>query len=65
MTEENILELHRLFYYRIDDENAGKYRKEQVFISGTDYLPPKYQDIPKLMKEWSENEQNNTCSGRL
>ncbi|MDR3256191.1 MAG: Fic family protein [Endomicrobium sp.] len=52
ITESDILELHRLFYYRIDETKAGKYRKEQVFISGTDYLPPKYKDIPSLMQKF-------------
>jgi Fic family protein len=52
ITETNILELHRLFYYRINIKKAGKYRKEQVFISGTDYLPPKYQEVPTLMREF-------------
>jgi Fic family protein len=37
ITESNILELHRLFYFRIDNKKAGKYRKQQVYISGTDY----------------------------
>jgi Fic family protein len=53
--ESNILELHRLFYFRIDNKKAGKYRKQQVFITGTDYLPPKHEDIPKLMKMFIEN----------
>jgi Fic family protein len=52
--EPDILELHRLFYYRIDENRAGKYRQEQVFISGTDYLPPKYQDVPGLMHKFVE-----------
>ena len=52
ITENNVLELHRLFYHRIDDGKAGKYRQEQVFISGTDYLPPKYNEIPDLMEDF-------------
>ncbi|MCL1972494.1 MAG: Fic family protein [Endomicrobia bacterium] len=52
ITENDILELHRLFYYRIDANNAGKYRIEQVFISGTDFLPPKSKDVPIFMKEF-------------
>ncbi|MDR1942709.1 MAG: Fic family protein [Endomicrobium sp.] len=52
ITESNILELHRLFYFRLDESKAGKYRTEQVFISGTDYLPHKFSDVPKLMKEF-------------
>jgi Fic family protein len=62
ITESNILELHRLFYFRIDNKKAGKYRKQQVFISGTDYLPPKHGEIPELMKTFiksiSEMEKN-------
>jgi Fic family protein len=52
ITEHNILELHRLFYYRIDAKKAGKYRKQQVYISGTDYLPPNHKEIPDLMKKF-------------
>jgi Fic family protein len=52
ITEHNILELHRLFYYRIDARKAGIYRKQQVYISGTDYLPPNYKEIPELMKKF-------------
>jgi len=62
ITESNILELHRLFYYRIDAKKAGKYRKQQVYISGTDYLPPNYKEIPDLMKKFvkSIDELNET-----
>jgi len=49
ISENNILELHRLFYYRINEKKAGKYRTEQVYITGTDYLPPKFKDVPVLM----------------
>ena len=52
ITESNILELHRLFFYRIDAKKAGKYRKRQVYISGTDYLPPNHKEIPDLMKKF-------------
>ena len=52
ITESNIRELHRLFYYRIDAKKAGKYRKQQVYISGTDYLPPNHKEIPDLMKKF-------------
>ena len=55
ITELNILELHRLFYFRIDNKKAGKYRKQQVYISGTDYLPPNHNEIPGLMKKFILN----------
>ena len=39
ITEANIKELHKLFYYRIDASQAGKYRKRKVIITGTDFVP--------------------------
>lgn len=47
--EEEVLFLHRLFFLQIDMENAGKYRKQNVIITGTDFLPSDYNDIPNLM----------------
>lgn len=38
--EEDILRLHALFYGGIDPEHAGRYREGQVFITGTEYVPP-------------------------
>jgi len=48
-TEANVKELHRLFYYRIDAKQAGKYRKQRVIITGTDFIPPAPERIPDLM----------------
>jgi Fic family protein len=50
ITEANIKALHRLFYYRIDTKQAGKYRRKKVIISGTDFIPPAPDRIPELMK---------------
>lgn len=50
ITEANIKELHRLFYYRIDETQAGKYRKKKVIITGTTFIPPAPEQIPDLMK---------------
>ena len=36
--EKDILELHRLFMYRMDAKNAGKYRAQKVMITGTPFL---------------------------
>lgn len=52
ITEANIKELHRLFYYRIDESQAGKYRKQRVIITGTDFIPPSPEKIPDLMKSF-------------
>jgi transcriptional regulator with XRE-family HTH domain/fido (protein-threonine AMPylation protein) len=50
-TEEMVLTLHRLFYSSLDVENAGRYRTHQVFITGTEYLPPEASEVPALMKK--------------
>ena len=52
ITGKDILGIHRLFYYRLDEDNAGKYRKIPVVISGTDYLPPPPGKVPALMKKF-------------
>ncbi len=49
ISEQDVLELHRLFYYRIDPEQAGRYRNRNVIITGTDYLPPPPAEIPECM----------------
>lgn len=52
ITETNIKELHRLFYYRIDASQAGKYRKQKVIITGTDFIPPAPDKISVLMESF-------------
>ncbi len=52
ITEANVRELHRLFYYRIDAKQAGKYRKSRVIITGTDFTPPAPERIPVLMESF-------------
>jgi Fic family protein len=51
ITEKDILELHKLFYFRIDAQNAGTYRQQPVYISGTDTILPPPSKVPQLMKE--------------
>ena len=55
ITEEDVLSLHKLFFKQIDSENAGRYRQRNVIITGTDYLPPDYHDVPELMKKYIAN----------
>ncbi|ABK99892.1 Fic family protein [Pelobacter propionicus] len=52
ITEDDILGLHRLFYYRIQAETAGKYRDRNVIITGTDFTPPPPSDIPLTMQDF-------------
>ena len=48
-SEADILRLHSLFYGGIDPEHAGRYRDGQVFITGTEYVPPMAAEVPELM----------------
>jgi Fic family protein len=48
--ENDIKKLHKLFYHRIDEAKAGRYRKEKVFISGSKYSLPSPERVPALMK---------------
>ncbi len=50
--EDDIRKLHHLFYYRIDEKNAGSYRNVPVFISGTDYEFPKPAYLSSLMNKF-------------
>ncbi len=60
LEEADILELHRLFYEKIDSEKAGNYRTMPVFISGSKYAvsPPARieSDIKKFVKWFNDNE---------
>jgi len=49
-SEAMIIQLHKLFYQGIDSEKAGVYRGHQVFITGTEYIPPTAEEVPALMK---------------
>ncbi|MEW6584632.1 MAG: Fic family protein [Nitrospirota bacterium] len=55
MIPKDILFLHKLFFQRIDFENAGRYRQKNVIITGTDYLPPDHRKVPELMKKYIVN----------
>ena len=60
LEEADILELHRLFYEKIDTEKAGHYRTVPVFISGSQYAvtpPAKVEsEIRKFVKWFNDNE---------
>ncbi|MCX6130909.1 MAG: Fic family protein, partial [Proteobacteria bacterium] len=54
-TEATIRELHQLFFHRINQGEAGRYRRENVLITGTDYLPPKHEQVPALMAKFGSS----------
>ncbi len=62
ITLQNILTIHGLFYQSIDAENAGNYRNQPIFVSGTDYVFPLPEELPEKMQElekWIEAEREN------
>ncbi len=61
LSEEIICELHKRLLLDIDDENAGNYRKIQVYIAGSEELPPSAKEVSKLMKnfiKWYSGNKN-------
>ena len=62
LSEWNIKSIHALILQGIDSSNAGKYRQENVVISGARHIPPRHLEIPDLMQkliveyrdEWAE-----------
>ena len=57
-TEDDIKKLHKFFYHRIDETRAGKYRKEKVFISGSQFTLPGPDKVPDLMQEFITKMKN-------
>ncbi len=52
IVEADILRMHHLFYHRIDEAHAGKYRDVKVFITGSAFTPPRPGEIPDRMKHF-------------
>lgn len=51
ISEWNIKNIHLLILKDIDNENAGRYRKENVTIKGATHIPPDYLKIPEKMEK--------------
>ncbi len=49
-SEAEILWLHKLFYQKIDPQNAGKYRESMVIISGSRYPVAQPASIPEKIQ---------------
>ncbi len=50
ITETAIRQIHALILKGVDDEEAGRYRRGGVRISGSEYLPPEAIAVPGLMQ---------------
>ena len=58
ITEWNIKSIHQLVLKDIDNENAGRYRRENVTIKGVNHIPPDYLKVPELMEKLILNYEN-------
>lgn len=59
LSEWNIRNIHSLILKEIDNKNAGKYRTENLVISGAKHIPPKHYEITDLMQKLIEEYYNN------
>lgn len=51
VSEQLIRSLQQLVIKDIEDQEAGKYRKGNVMITGSSHRPPEAYEVPKLMEE--------------
>lgn len=58
LSEWNIKNIHALILKEIDHDNAGKYRNENVVISGAKHIPLKFYEISDLMQRLAAEYQN-------
>lgn len=62
LIEWNIKNIHALILKEIDNKNAGRYRSENVLISGAKHIPPKHFELDylmqKLIKEYTHDWQS-------
>lgn len=52
ISEENIKNLHKIFYAKIDSDSAGIYRQKPVIVTGSDIDFPLPEEIDNKMKEF-------------
>lgn len=52
ITEDHILQLHRLVLDGIEEDFSGRYRNAQVRIMGANFIPPAGHKVPELMTEF-------------
>ncbi|MFH1785773.1 MAG: Fic family protein [Candidatus Micrarchaeota archaeon] len=60
--ESDVLSIHAIILDKIDSQNAGFYRHEQVYIEGSTVQLAKWKEVPRLMQEVYK-ELNNLDKG--
>ncbi len=61
LTETTIRQIHSLILRTIDDENAGSYRRVNVRISGSSFVPPDVSLVAPLMNDFVEWLRKNSA----
>lgn len=62
LNEREVLSIHNLILRGINPEDAGRYRKVQVMIKGSSYMPPQPYMVAKDMEDfyiWYETHKNS------
>jgi Fic family protein len=54
ITPADVRRVHALVLDKIDDDNAGRYRKVPVYITGAAHRPPEPSAVDRLMNEWGK-----------
>lgn len=57
--ERCLLNIHALILHGINRQNAGRYRQENVMISGSDFMPPFFLQVPILMEQYFQFYREN------
>lgn len=52
LTGHHVKLIHRLILQKIDDNNAGTYRRVNVVISGAEHIPPDYTQVESEMERF-------------
>ena len=63
LTEMTIRQIHALVLRTINDDEAGRYRRSNVYITGSNFVPPDAAAVPGLMYDfgqWLASDEANT-----
>lgn len=59
-SERLVKSVHQLVLKNIDDDNAGRYRRENVMIAGANHTPPAYYHLDQQMADLVQWHQHQT-----
>jgi len=54
ITEHTLRQIHALVLRTIDDKKAGRYRRVQVYITGSEYVPSEPVAVPPMMADFGQ-----------